>query len=171
MPRDHRIIDLDGVQAPDAAEVECYSMFCACENCDYEGDTDIPRGTKVTDAECPECGCITIFKAKPVMPAEQDVVPEVAIAAPEPRPTIEDLLREADRLRPRPQPEPWHHHTLDPNPHPMFPSNQPMRSPDIWMGQPPMQGMTTQGPSESSGLVANAASPAHNRHLLAAFGK
>jgi len=37
---------------PDTYNVEAY-----CHNCEYEGEAEIPKGTKVDDADCPRCGC------------------------------------------------------------------------------------------------------------------
>lgn len=69
MNREHRPIDLGEHTGQVVTEAEkpmvaTYKISIYCENCEYHGEADIPKGTKVADGECPQCGCGTVVKAK-----------------------------------------------------------------------------------------------------------
>ncbi len=36
---------------------ETYKANVMCGNCDFMGEIDIPKGVKISDKECPKCGC------------------------------------------------------------------------------------------------------------------
>lgn len=67
---EERIIQLDpeydDTNDSPPAGVRVYNMYCECENCGYTGDQEIPKGVRVGEAECHECGCTTLIKASPV---------------------------------------------------------------------------------------------------------
>jgi hypothetical protein len=44
---------------------ETYQIGVVCENCDFRGETSIPKGTLVKDAPCPKCGNKTLRKSLP----------------------------------------------------------------------------------------------------------
>jgi len=39
-----------------------YKINACCVNCDFRGDVEIKKGTKIEDEKCPNCGCQTITK-------------------------------------------------------------------------------------------------------------
>ena len=43
---------------------ETYKVFVNCTNCEYEDETQIKKGKKVEEMECPTCGCMTLSKYK-----------------------------------------------------------------------------------------------------------
>ena len=65
MDREHRPIDLGTHEGTPAEEpmIATYTITVECDNCDYEGEAEIPKGTKVADGDCPNCGCQTVVKA------------------------------------------------------------------------------------------------------------
>lgn len=38
-------------------ENNSYKTKVTCDNCNFVGDVDIEKGTKVSDSSCPDCGC------------------------------------------------------------------------------------------------------------------
>jgi predicted RNA-binding Zn-ribbon protein involved in translation (DUF1610 family) len=39
---------------------ETYKIHCVCENCGYNGEKELPKGTPVPNKFlCPNCGCET----------------------------------------------------------------------------------------------------------------
>lgn len=44
------------------AVVENYTAQVHCENCEYQGEAQIPKGTLVGNGTCPNCGCNSIRK-------------------------------------------------------------------------------------------------------------
>jgi hypothetical protein len=44
---------------------ETYQINVVCENCDFKGKTNIPRGKLVKDAACPKFGNKTLREALP----------------------------------------------------------------------------------------------------------
>lgn len=39
---------------------EAYKIGFRCRNCGETGSLDVPKGTKVEDMPCPNCGCKTL---------------------------------------------------------------------------------------------------------------
>lgn len=37
-----------------------YTVTVGCQNCNFNQDIDLPKGQVVTDAKCPQCGCVTL---------------------------------------------------------------------------------------------------------------
>jgi hypothetical protein len=63
MPRNERVIDLDGsTGAEPVAPVGTYTVLVDCENCEYSDTAELPKGTKISDATCPECGCTELVR-------------------------------------------------------------------------------------------------------------
>lgn len=46
---------------------ETYKVHCKCTNCDYNGKTEIEKGMKVEESECPTCGCKTLNKVQNIV--------------------------------------------------------------------------------------------------------
>ena len=42
-----------------------YQTPVICENCDFKGKIEIPKGTEIREALCPKCGNKTLRKALP----------------------------------------------------------------------------------------------------------
>ena len=40
-----------------------YRVGVVCVNCDFRGEIDIPKGTQIKEAPCPECGNKTLRKS------------------------------------------------------------------------------------------------------------
>ena len=190
MPPERRVIDLDGDNSsPPAAPDAFYQLYCGCENCDYEDDTEIPKGTKVGDAECPECGCQSLFKAKQIT---EEVSREDSGEDDSVRRALEDMMRRqrdvVEPTSPAPSPLPYYPpppHQVDPNPHPMIPQNPgPYRSPSPFAQDQRRAWMTSQGitpptrgldPIESAGISAISVNSANalpaNESALAQMAK
>lgn len=128
-PRGVRIRDEDGkslAKAPPTYKIEAY-----CENCDFSGEIDVPKGTPfpygepVQGQECPECGCATLrrYELEEEEPEVQpeDITPQVA----------EDWIRRAleDARRPtRPYVPPYQPpRPTQPTPQPIYPQTEPYR--------------------------------------------
>jgi transcription elongation factor Elf1 len=43
-----------------AKDAETYSTEFVCRNCDETGSIVLPKGTKLEDVPCPNCGCKTL---------------------------------------------------------------------------------------------------------------
>jgi len=43
---------------------ETYKLEAVCDNCDYSGEVEIPKGTKVEEMDCPQCGCKELHKVQ-----------------------------------------------------------------------------------------------------------
>ena len=39
-----------------------YEINVQCNNCDFKGNIEVKKGTKIEDEKCPNCGCQTITK-------------------------------------------------------------------------------------------------------------
>lgn len=63
-----RHIEIDDPPTPPAATVatpptqEQYTVKGHCENCGFNGDVNIPKGTPVGTAACPKCGCTSLIR-------------------------------------------------------------------------------------------------------------
>lgn len=66
MDRQDRVIDIQGSESAQPT-VATYSIEVACHNCDYRGETQIPKGTPVGGSPCPNCGCQTVAKSLPAV--------------------------------------------------------------------------------------------------------
>jgi predicted nucleic-acid-binding Zn-ribbon protein len=44
---------------------ENYQKAVVCENCDFKGEANIPKGTPMQEAICPKCGNRTLREALP----------------------------------------------------------------------------------------------------------
>lgn len=44
---------------------EKYKEKVICENCGFDGEIEIPKGTRINDMECQNCGCQDLTK-KPI---------------------------------------------------------------------------------------------------------
>lgn len=173
MARDHRIIDLDGPSEPTQQPEGTYVVYVGCQNCDYEDETEIPKGVKIDAAECPECGCAELVKCKPITPAE-DVQPEQGEGnSSEIRDLLDQLRRQPPVVEPGIYP-PYQTIPPNPQPRPMIP-NQPHRSPnpfdrgydrhEVWMGvTPPNHGADSF--NISSGAIAGDAAGAAEMGLM-----
>lgn len=64
-PRQDRVIDIQGSESAPQPAVATYSIEVACNNCNYRGETQIPKGTLVGGSPCPNCGCQTVVKSLP----------------------------------------------------------------------------------------------------------
>ncbi len=66
MPPHERVIDLDVDDRTDqvTTAVQTYTVSVACQNCDYEGEAELPKGMKVDKAPCPQCACIELVRVK-----------------------------------------------------------------------------------------------------------
>jgi|GEM_PF-2553615 len=43
--------------------METYKIKVMCNNCENIQDLDIEKGKKISDAECPNCGCKELVKS------------------------------------------------------------------------------------------------------------
>jgi DNA-directed RNA polymerase subunit RPC12/RpoP len=41
---------------------ENYKTEATCKNCDFSGEVGIPKGAKIEDCDCPNCGCKNLVK-------------------------------------------------------------------------------------------------------------
>jgi len=147
MTKHERVIDLDGPgdeeQVVDA--IGTYTMDVACSNCEWEGEANIPKGTKVNDAACPQCGCVELFKPKGE--DETDESPAFQPASGDPSDLIR-ILQEQQRNNP-PATQPMVPEPLVPaiNPHPMIPWEDDMQR---YLSPPPAPAdgiyMSSKGP-------------------------
>lgn len=53
------VVPSGGIEMSD----ETYQITVVCQNCDFKGKTNIPKGTLVKDARCPKCGNKTLREA------------------------------------------------------------------------------------------------------------
>ncbi|MFA6158978.1 MAG: hypothetical protein WC763_05165 [Candidatus Paceibacterota bacterium] len=53
---------------------DCYSILVRCSNCGYEGGIEVPKGTLVSAATCPKCGCKTAIRNSKERPTIHDIV-------------------------------------------------------------------------------------------------
>lgn len=44
---------------------DTYSAHLACRNCEWEDNLDLIKGTPISLATCPNCGCTSLLKYMP----------------------------------------------------------------------------------------------------------
>lgn len=111
-PRQERVIDIVGLEQP-VGPAATYSIEVACNNCNFRGKVQIPKGTPVAGSLCPNCGCQTVVKSLPTTPPGTNL------------PTIREALAEHIRRGPGPRPDiRYFQHTL-------LATGQPNRNGDV----------------------------------------
>jgi len=136
-----------------------YTIEALCENCDWLGEVEIPKGTAITRGEsvgryarCDDCGCYTLLRCVLAEEEEESVAPigQEAIAPQydDEADHLEELLRrmrEQDRMRrdeerrrrqPPVTPFPAHPIPVPAMPSPPEPWRRPNRD-GVWIGDPP----------------------------------